>query len=97
MRSQYNNTQKFEKESRLYFENICFQCGWKFRSYGQENDIDGEIEIFDKVNKNGKEIDETKQENIFYKNVHKYAPLFSVIKSQGGHSLALYFLFYIQV
>ena len=59
MRSQYNNTQIYEQESRLYIEKICLEYCWKFRSYDHDNDIDGEIEIFDKVSIDDKEINES--------------------------------------
>jgi len=62
MRSQYSDNQKYEKQSRLYFEDICLQFDWKFRSYDQDNDIDGEIEIFDKIERDGEKISETRAE-----------------------------------
>lgn len=60
MRSVYSDEQILEQESRIYFSNVCNQLKWKYRTNEQDNDIDGEIEVFEKKIVNNKEYNETK-------------------------------------
>ncbi len=62
MRSIYSDEQILEQESRIYFSNVCNQLKWKYRTNEQDNDIDGEIEVFEKKIINNKEHNETKAE-----------------------------------
>lgn len=59
MRSQYSEEQRYEEKSRLDIKNVCLDLGWKFRDYDQDNDIDGEIEIFYEVENKTNQINET--------------------------------------
>lgn len=52
MKSIFDDNQINEKKSRLFFDEKCTRLGWKFRDYNMDNDIDGEIEVFD-INKRG--------------------------------------------
>jgi len=60
VRSVYSDEQILEQESRIYFSNVCNQLKWKYRTNEQDNDIDGEIEVFEKKIINNKEYNETK-------------------------------------
>lgn len=45
--SEYSENQLLEQVSVHYFMGICNKLKWKYRQYSQDNDIDGEIEIFE--------------------------------------------------
>lgn len=45
--SEYSKNQLLEQLSVHYFMGICNKLKWKYRQYSQDNDIDGEIEIFE--------------------------------------------------
>lgn len=62
MRSVYSDEQILEQESRIYFSNVCNQLKWKYRTNEQDNDMDGEIEVFEKKIINNKEHNEKKAE-----------------------------------
>lgn len=49
-RSIYSLNQQYEEESRTHIKYIFNKIDWKFRDLNQDNDIDGELEIFDPVN-----------------------------------------------
>lgn len=46
MRSKYSEELKLERESVLNLDKICLDLGWKYRDLPLDNDVDGEIEIF---------------------------------------------------
>ncbi len=50
-RSVYSDDQQNEEESRIHLRYHFNRLGWKFRDLSQDNDIDGEVEVFDPVNK----------------------------------------------
>lgn len=50
-RSVYSQDQQNEEESRIHIKYHLNKLGWKFRDLSQDNDIDGEIEVFDSVDK----------------------------------------------
>jgi hypothetical protein len=62
MRSYFSDDQIIEQESRIYFSEICNKLKWKYRTYEQDNDVDGEIELFEKKTIGSKEYNETKAE-----------------------------------
>ncbi|WP_167747238.1 DUF4365 domain-containing protein [Cohnella luojiensis] len=50
-RSVYTDDQQNEEESRIHLSYHLNRLGWKFRDLSQDNDIDGEIEVFDPVDR----------------------------------------------
>ncbi|MFU1796761.1 DUF4365 domain-containing protein [Paenibacillus azoreducens] len=48
-RSIYSINQQYEEESRTHLKYNFNKLGWKFRDLSQDNDIDGELEIFDSI------------------------------------------------
>ncbi|UPO99048.1 DUF4365 domain-containing protein (plasmid) [Cetobacterium somerae] len=47
MKSEYSSNQILERKSIHYIEGKCINLKWKYRQYDQDNDVDGEIEIFE--------------------------------------------------
>lgn len=47
MKSEYSPNQILERKSIHYIEGKCIYLKWKYRQYDQDNDVDGEIEIFE--------------------------------------------------
>lgn len=47
MRSEYSREQLLEQKSIHYLLGKCINLNWKYRQYDQDNDVDGEIEIFE--------------------------------------------------
>ncbi len=47
MKSEYSPNQILERKSIHYIEGKCIYLKWKYRQYNQDNDINGEIEIFE--------------------------------------------------
>lgn len=47
MRSEYSREQLLEQNSIHYLLGKCINLNWKYRQYDQDNDVDGEIEIFE--------------------------------------------------
>lgn len=47
MKSEYPHSQILEQKSIHYILGKCISLKWKYRQYDQDNDVDGEIEIFE--------------------------------------------------
>lgn len=50
IQSEYASSHLNEQLSIHYFIGVCNDLKWKYRQYSQDNDIDGELEIFDDEN-----------------------------------------------
>lgn len=49
--SKYSDSQINEQKSRIFIQTIAIDNGWKYRTNELDNDIDGELEIFNKTQK----------------------------------------------
>lgn len=82
MRSEYTQNQLLEQKSIHYILGKCIRLNWKYRQYDQDNDVDGEIELFEKEENLIKQITKSKYIKVQLKATNKIEKNEHVVKFQ---------------